>query len=101
MAHDAEPATDSIVDVPDTISISFLPQSETLSERVITKGLNYFTQSYIHDVRVLKLEKSVRVDAKCWRSMRKSEQPYALQIEIDVAKSILTESYCKCKAGYV
>ncbi|XP_062585063.1 uncharacterized protein LOC134255349 [Saccostrea cucullata] len=31
--------------------------------------------------------------------MRKSQPPYSLQIEINVEKSTLTESYCKCKAG--
>jgi hypothetical protein len=47
MASDAVPPSDSIVEVPDTISVFFLPQSDISSERVITKCLNYLTHTFI------------------------------------------------------
>ena len=101
MAAASASATDSVVDVPDTISVSFLPKNSELSQKVLEKGLNYFTQSYVHDIRVSKVEKHVQVYAKCWRSMRKSEPAYPLRVEIDTENSTLSESYCECKAGYV
>ncbi|XP_061169225.1 uncharacterized protein LOC133178539 [Saccostrea echinata] len=99
MASDSASATDSVVYVPDTISVSYLDRSKDLSQKVLEKGLNCFTQGCIHNIRVSKPENRIRVDANCWRSKRKSQPPYSLQIEINVEKSTLTESYCKCKVG--
>jgi hypothetical protein len=39
----------------------------------------------------------MRVDARCWRSMRKSQDPHNLHVEIGDDK--LSESYCTCKTG--
>jgi hypothetical protein len=46
MTRDAVLTSDSIVGVPDTISVLFLPQSDLLREKVITKGINDRTQSF-------------------------------------------------------
>ncbi|XP_060589407.1 uncharacterized protein LOC132744663 [Ruditapes philippinarum] len=90
--------TDSLEDVPDNISISFLPNHRSLMERIIKRGLNYYLQGYVHQIKVHIDDKpKVKVVARCWRSMRKNEKPHTLHIEI--LKDIITESYCSCKVG--
>lgn len=89
--------TDSLEKIPNNIAVSFLPNSESLSKKATEKGLNYFTQGYIHKIKISEVNSTVRVDAKCWRSMRKNQDPHKLHIEIGDEK--LTESYCSCKAG--
>lgn len=89
-----------LLDIPDNIGVSFLPNNKNLSTKCLEKGLNYFTQGYIHNIRVFKLESRVQVSAKCWRSMRKNDSPHSLHIEISIAgDERITESYCSCKAG--
>lgn len=94
---DANISTDSLDKIPDNISISYLPESDSLSKKALEKGLNYFTQGYVHNIRISEINDAVRMDARCWRSMRKNEAPHTLQIEINGHK--ITESYCSCKAG--
>jgi predicted metal-dependent peptidase len=42
-------ASDSLEKIPDNIAVSFLPDFESLSKKALEKGLNYFTQGYVHD----------------------------------------------------
>lgn len=88
---------DRLEKIPENISVSYLPESKSLSQRILGKGLNYYTQSYIHNIHVFE-DETIRVVAKCWRSMRKNENPHKLHIEIGEEK--LLESFCTCKAGY-
>ena len=90
-------ASDSLEKIPENIGVSFLPDSDSLSKKASEKGLNYFTQGYIHEMKISDVHGTVRVDAKCWRSMRKNQPPHNLHIEI--GKDTLSESYCSCKAG--
>ena len=92
-------ASDSLEKIPDNIAVSFLPNFESLSKRALEKGLNYFTQGYIHDIKISEAHGTMRVDARCWRSMRKSQDPHNLHVEIGDDK--LSESYCTCKVGYI
>jgi hypothetical protein len=71
-------ASDSLEKIPDNIAVSFLPNFESLSKRALEKGLNYFTQGYIHDIKISEAHGTMRVDARCWRSMRKSQDPHNL-----------------------
>ena len=89
--------SDSLEKIPENIAVSFLPNSESLSKKILQKGLNYFTQGYIHNIKISEAHGTIRVDAKCWRSMRKSQAPHKLHIE--VGDKTLTESFCSCKAG--
>jgi tyrosyl-tRNA synthetase len=41
-------ASDSLEKIPDNIAVSFLPDFKSLSKKALEKGLNYFTQGYIH-----------------------------------------------------
>ena len=89
--------TDSLSAISDNISISFLPDHQKLADRILKRGLNFYTQSFIHDIKVYPETSNVKVVAKCWRSMRKSEKPHSLHIEI--AEEKIVESYCSCKVG--
>ena len=82
--------------IPDNIAVSFLPDFESLSKK---KGRNYFTQGYIHNIEISEAHGTMRVDARWLRSMRKSQDPYNLHVEIGDDK--LSESYCTCKTGYI
>jgi hypothetical protein len=42
-----------------------------LSKKALEKGLNYFTQGYIHNIKISEARGAMRVDARYWRSMRK------------------------------
>jgi hypothetical protein len=92
-------ASDSLEKIPDNIAVSFLPDFESLSKNVLEKGLNYFTQGYIHNIKISEAHGAIRVDLRCWRSMRKSQDPHNLHVEIGDDK--LSESYCTCKTGYI
>ena len=92
-------ASDSLEKIPDNIAVSFLPDFESLSKKALEKGLNYFTQGYIHNITISEARGVMRVDARCWRSMRKSQDPHNLHVEIGDDK--LSESYCTCKTGYI
>jgi hypothetical protein len=54
---------------------------------------------YIHNIKISEARGAMRVDARCWRSMRKSQDPHNLHVEIGDDK--LSESYCTCKTGYI
>ena len=92
-------ASDSLEKIPDNIAVSFLPDFKSLSKKALEKGLNYFTQGYTHNIKISEARGAIRVDARCWRSMRKSQDPHNLHVEIGDDK--LSESYCTCKAGYI
>jgi hypothetical protein len=92
-------ASDSLEKIPDNIAVSFLPDFESLSKKALEKGLNYFTQGYIHNIKISEARGAMRVDARYWRSMRKSQDSHNLHVEIGDGK--LSESYCTCKAGYI
>lgn len=92
-------ATDSLKSIPDDFCVKYLPNSSKLSDKVLQKGLNYFTQGYIHNIKIYNSDVSVQAAARCWRSMRKNQSPHQLSLEIQ--NDSISESHCSCKVGYV
>jgi hypothetical protein len=45
-------ASDTLEKIPDNIAVSFLPNFESLSKKALEKGLNDFTQGYIHNIKI-------------------------------------------------
>jgi len=92
-------ASKSLQHIPDNISVNFLPNHAKLCERILKRGLNYFTQCYIHDIKIFIHDglKQSEVTCKCWRSLRKNEKPH--QLRILVSDKEITEAYCSCKVG--
>jgi len=52
MATDTVSAIESLASIDEDISFKYLPNHDILSERVIGRGLNYFTQGYVHDIKL-------------------------------------------------
>ena len=48
--------SDSLQSIPDNIAVSYLPDSESLSKKSPEKGLHYFSQGYIYDIKISTLE---------------------------------------------
>ena len=97
---DLSSGTDSLRNIPDDISVCYLPEYLNISKRSQEKGLRFFTQGYIHDIKVNDTDiAAIKVYARCWRSMRKSELPHKIDITISVTDKKLTNAYCTCKAG--
>ena len=88
---------DDLAPIPDQITVSFLPNSSNLSQKSLERGLNYYVQGYIHDVKIFNEKNGVQVAAKCWRSMRKSEKPH--QLNLTLSTDSITDSFCSCTAG--
>ena len=63
----------SLEKMPDNIAVSFLLDFESLSKKTLEKDLNYFIQDYIHNIKISEAHGAMGVDARCWRSMRKSQ----------------------------
>jgi len=93
---DAE-TSDTLVNISDNISVKFVPNYDKLADRILNRGLNYYTQGYIHNIKIFNEENRVRVVADCSRSMRKNEKPHRLNIDLSDEK--ITESHCSCKVG--
>ena len=45
-------AADDLRKISDQISISFLSKSSSLSEKIPERDLSYYTQGYIHEIKV-------------------------------------------------
>jgi len=90
---------DNLCKIPDDISLSYLLKHETLSHKAKEKGLNYFTQGYVHEIMINDETEDVKVCARCWMSMCKSEAPHTIKITISSSLKRLSKAYCSCKAG--
>ncbi|XP_078000273.1 uncharacterized protein LOC144452932 isoform X1 [Glandiceps talaboti] len=90
---------DRLQSVPDDISIAYLPGVSSLSTKAQDKGLNYFTQGYVHDIKINNASNDLKVLARCWRSMRKSESPHKIEVDISRVLRKVTNANCSCKAG--
>ena len=68
-------ASDSLEKIPDNIAVSFLTNFESLSKRALEKGLNYFTQGYIHDIKISEAHGTMRVGCKMLAVNEKKSRP--------------------------
>lgn len=92
----------NLLAVPSDISIEYF-QDADLSKRAKERGYNFFTNGYVHGLKLVKTSTETMIDvgAKCYRSMRKSETPHIINLTIDTEKKNITERHCSCKAGYL
>jgi hypothetical protein len=73
------------------LQVQYDSESLSSSKKALEKGLNYFAQGYIPNIKISEARGAMRVDARCWRSMRKSQDPHNLHVEIGDDK--LSETY--------
>lgn len=100
MADSSRKINDSLTNIPENISITYLPDHETLSEKARKRVLNNYTQGYIHGIKIGDGEtEKVHVTGRCWPSMRKNQPPHTLFIKIDKPNDSITDGHCSCKAG--
>ena len=58
-------ASDDLRKISDQISVSFLPKSSSVWKNCLERGLNYYAQGYIHEIKVFEDTNAVvRVDAE-------------------------------------
>ena len=72
-------------------------QLKFVTKKSLERGLNYYVQGYIHDVKIFNEKNGVQVAAKCWRSMRKSKKPH--QLNLTLSTDSIIDSFCSCTAG--
>ena len=81
------------------ISIEFF-KNVTLSSRAKERGYNFFINGYVHAVKIYSTtDKTVEITAKCYRSMKKSEDPHKVNMTIDCNKCAIDDSHCSCQVG--
>ncbi|XP_068728761.1 uncharacterized protein [Montipora capricornis] len=69
----------------------------------LTRGYKFFHESYIHDVEVrlaMNDDEGVTIRAKCYRSMKKNEEPHNLLVVFKREREPCVDSFrCSCAAG--
>ncbi|XP_076084541.1 uncharacterized protein LOC143055291 [Mytilus galloprovincialis] len=87
----------SLSDLPNNFQLGYL--NCEISLKCKQTGFKYFSEGYIHNVKMLKqvVEQTVNISAKCHRSQRKNEIPHS--VEIDVNGGQIELSNCSCTAG--
>ncbi|XP_064615112.1 uncharacterized protein LOC135479239 [Liolophura sinensis] len=86
--------------LPQEISTDYFGDANVLTKRAKERGYNFFVNGYVHALKVNSSSKNiVDISAKCYRSMRKSEQPHRIDMTIHTQERRITDSHCSCKAG--
>ncbi len=98
MADVASSSVVSLNSISDHFSLSFL-QGEDISLRIKKLAYSFFSENYLHDIKLSKDGDIICVDAKCFRSMKQSEPPHRLVIKISSVS--ITDASCTCTAGWV
>ena len=84
--------------IPDGFSIANHPDCDQISQRARERGLNFYTQGYIHDIKIVN-GSTIVVDGKCYPSMRKSAKPHQIHLDISRDNGVISDALCSCKAG--
>jgi hypothetical protein len=84
-------------DVPDDFAAKYLPYEPTLRQKQRANAFN--KGSYLHSLKIFKNDRILSLSGKIYRSMRKSESPHAINIDVDEAVKKITDAHCDCKAG--
>ena len=89
----------SLLHIPDNFATNYL-QDSRLSSRSRRQGLKFHVEGYIHCVKLIrKSEQLITIDAKCYHSMRKSEKPNALFLDVSTIGQGIENCLCSCTAG--
>ena len=84
-------------DVPDDFAAKYLPYEPTLRQKQRANAFN--KGSYLHSLKIFKdASKNICLSGKIYRSMRKSDPPHQVNIDINCTEKKVTEAHCDCKA---
>lgn len=90
--------TGELRDIPDDFSAKYLPYDLTLRQKQRANAFN--KGSYLHSLKIFNhSDNSVCLTGKIYRSMRKSDPPHIVNIDIDKQNKKIKEAHCDCKAG--
>ncbi|KAI2644378.1 Trypsin [Labeo rohita] len=73
----------------------------TTKEARLSKGYKFFVEAFIHNYQVSNVvDRKVVVRARCYRSMRKNEEPHTLEMALESEEVVGVSTYmCSCAAG--
>ena len=98
---------DAMREIEDDFSKDFLA-SNLLSSKTRRQAISlsgYVIENYIHDIVIEKQvangSPAIEINAKCYRSQRKSEKPHVVMLHIDTSRNAIVDSLCSCTAGLV
>ncbi|CAC5389045.1 unnamed protein product [Mytilus coruscus] len=72
--------------------------SKSQGDKEISKGYKYFSEKYLFNISVHKLDNGCMVTARCHRSQKKNESPHEIEISL-VEGPGLESSNCSCAIG--
>ncbi|CAC5392186.1 unnamed protein product [Mytilus coruscus] len=72
--------------------------SKSRGDKEISKGYKYFSEKYLFNISVHKLDNGCMVTARCHRSQKKNESPHEIEISL-VEGPGLESRYCSCAIG--
>ncbi|XP_022810646.1 uncharacterized protein LOC111347689 [Stylophora pistillata] len=79
---------------------TWLETDGEIPKKVVTRGYSNFCEGYIFDVEVKTQDTEVIVRARSYKSQRKNEEPWRLQVEISRTPEVkITSTSCNCEAG--
>ena len=87
----------SLACYPDDISEKYLPYELTLRQR--QRADLFSREQYLHKVKLSSQGSVYNVDARCFRSQQKTEDPHRVCLSVNGITKRATEAYCTCKAG--
>lgn len=89
----------SLKDVPDDFSQSLLNYKPSLRQK--QRAVAFVKDSYKKSVKFFKgeHENDIQINAKVFRSQRKSEDPHRVNLHVDVTGKTFNDAHCSCKAG--
>ncbi|XP_056441492.1 uncharacterized protein LOC130378926 isoform X1 [Gadus chalcogrammus] len=97
--------TTSLINLPKiTFSdVHRLTEQHSITARSkLDKGYSLFFEKYVYDYEVSNIiDREVAVRSRCYRSMKKREQPHYLKIVFQADGANLQETTCSCTAGKV
>ncbi|XP_053381581.1 uncharacterized protein LOC128549168 [Mercenaria mercenaria] len=78
--------------------VSIIQKHSKVPNKHLSKGYKFFHGSYIHDISVKVNAEGCSVRCKCFRSMKKNETPWSIQITLVNTKELRSQ-LCGCGAG--
>lgn len=71
----------------------------TLPSRAKERVYNLFINGYVHTVKIYSnTDKTIEITAKCYRSMKKSEDPHKVSMTRDCIECAIDDIHCSCQA---
>ena len=79
-------------------------KKNTLAKQTTSRGYQFFIEGYLHKIEVSYMtsitgEADVRMRARCFRSMKKNEDPHSISLAFGQSEPKITSWSCSCAVG--